>query len=407
MVDWDDVLAYNTVKIVRVRHKWVGLFHKLSLLVIFIYIVLYEIILQEGYYLRETPHGAVQLSLMPPDSRLTIPVLPYCDQTQEARPYSPTSLRCVNWGEDLTGIQKGQDLLVVTRVGISDITRNCNETTPIGTVLEDDGNGNTVLCEENQSDEFMYYVSDIEDFKIMVVHAVRATSTGYSGGTFKHARPSAASLSPDAVPVEIQLKYADVTERQADLTEEERTEGVKGAVDVHPDGDFISVRNLLKAAHLDLDDISTQTTDREPNRYAGLNIMVKIIFNNNGAAEYAYQPEVLPAEAKLVGEFGINYPYERRVHNQHGVRFKFVISGEIKMFDFKTLLLSFVSGLALTSLAALFVDTLITYVMPQKATTSCSNTISHPTSRRRTLTNRPCSTRFSPKSAGSATSWRA
>eukprot|EP00296_Roombia_truncata_P000429 JP436100.1.p2 GENE.JP436100.1~~JP436100.1.p2 ORF type:complete len:308 (-),score=113.89 JP436100.1:71-883(-) len=200
----------------------------------------------------------------------------------------------------------------------------------------------------------------------MVVHAVRATSTGYSGGTFKHARPSAASLSPDAVPVEIQLKYADVTERQADLTEEERTEGVKGAVDVHPDGDFISVRNLLKAAHLDLDDISTQTTDREPNRYAGLNIMVKIIFNNNGAAEYAYQPEVLPAEAKLVGEFGINYPYERRVHNQHGVRFKFVISGEIKMFDFKTLLLSFVSGLALTSLAALFVDTLITYVMPQK-----------------------------------------
>jgi len=51
----DEILAYDTVKIVRIKDWRIGLLHYTFVLIIFSYAVLYELIYQEGYKKTVTP----------------------------------------------------------------------------------------------------------------------------------------------------------------------------------------------------------------------------------------------------------------------------------------------------------------------------------------------------------------
>eukprot|EP00026_Physarum_polycephalum_P013184 Phypoly_transcript_13561.p1 GENE.Phypoly_transcript_13561~~Phypoly_transcript_13561.p1 ORF type:complete len:111 (+),score=13.18 Phypoly_transcript_13561:633-965(+) len=52
--------------------------------------------------------------------------------------------------------------------------------------------------------------------------------------------------------------------------------------------------------------------------------------------------------------------------NWYGVRFVFLVVGQIGVFDFPTLLTSLVNGMVLIKLATVMVDMLILYIMPEK-----------------------------------------
>lgn len=64
---WDEYLAYPTVKIVKVKDRYLGLLRYSIMTLIFVYIVVYVIILNKGYYATDTPVGAIELSLEKPD----------------------------------------------------------------------------------------------------------------------------------------------------------------------------------------------------------------------------------------------------------------------------------------------------------------------------------------------------
>ena len=61
--DPDDLFAYDTFKIVTIRDRRLGLIHYGLMTVIFAYIVLYNIVYEQGYIKFEDPVGSVRTTL--------------------------------------------------------------------------------------------------------------------------------------------------------------------------------------------------------------------------------------------------------------------------------------------------------------------------------------------------------
>lgn len=59
----DRILSYNTVKIVKIQDRRVGLLHYVFLLGIVGYLVGFTIFYQQRYLILQQPFGAVRLSL--------------------------------------------------------------------------------------------------------------------------------------------------------------------------------------------------------------------------------------------------------------------------------------------------------------------------------------------------------
>ena len=63
---WDEVLAYPTIKIVKVKDRYLGGIRYLMMLAIFAYIIGYVIIYDKGYNECAVPDGSIELSLLKP-----------------------------------------------------------------------------------------------------------------------------------------------------------------------------------------------------------------------------------------------------------------------------------------------------------------------------------------------------
>ena len=80
MVNWDDVLGYQTVKFVRVRDRKLGALYYFFSFMILTYIVGYVILINKRYMMFEAPTGMARLGVMAPSADLVEPVgnLSYC-----------------------------------------------------------------------------------------------------------------------------------------------------------------------------------------------------------------------------------------------------------------------------------------------------------------------------------------
>ena len=65
-IDWDDALAYSTVKLARVQDKRLGILHYSFTLAILGYIVVGVMYVDKDYLLKEAPQGTVRVGLLPP-----------------------------------------------------------------------------------------------------------------------------------------------------------------------------------------------------------------------------------------------------------------------------------------------------------------------------------------------------
>ena len=96
MPDWDDVFSYSTSKVVKVRHKWLGIIQKSMMLMVIFYIGAVLVYLKKGYLATGAPVGKVTKFLhVDPSNTLPITSLPYCKQNPEAT--TDLKLPCVSW----------------------------------------------------------------------------------------------------------------------------------------------------------------------------------------------------------------------------------------------------------------------------------------------------------------------
>lgn len=196
--DWDDTLSYETMKVVRVRDRWLGILRILMMAGIFGYIVGYVIIYQKKYMEVEVPIGAVAASLQKPADNTYVSDYPYCTQynstTQHlstcsrqwpfryhncsslrvylilfvlfADPPPPPSidqLPCQVWDEYQAVFPPDSlnSLFVTTRAQLSTQTASCANPLPPG--------GSCLFPYSNVGPSINYFMAGIENFTIVCV----------------------------------------------------------------------------------------------------------------------------------------------------------------------------------------------------------------------------------------------
>ncbi|ORZ28576.1 hypothetical protein BCR44DRAFT_1455236 [Catenaria anguillulae PL171] len=324
-IDFDDLFAYDTFKVVRVRDRRLGVPYYSFVVAIAAYI-LYSII-SDQLYLRkeEVTNGSVRITIQPPATGIATP--DYCAR-------SPAG-SCLYY--------------------------DAFQVTPAST---DNADGKT------------YYIADIENYTLMFEHTVRgqsdalASRSGDMVGVFKDPKGKPMRVfTPSWMP---NSTVADVT--KADLGGDSNRM-TKRAPQVP--GDVLPVKELLAAANISsLDLISESPSARpdEPIRESGLVLLVTIQYGNraenSSALGYTYSATYIKGtEAKVLDSVYVGPsggPTGVQARNRRGIRIAVVQTGKLGRFDFMALLTNLVASLALLRVAVLIIEFLLLWVMPEK-----------------------------------------
>jgi len=140
--------------------------------------------------------------------------------------------------------------------------------------------------------------------------------------------------------------------------------------------DILSIGQILMASGIESMDQIFPGSCVETLRSSGVVIIINIYYNNirfnTGTITYQYRADpVITSEFKSVQTTENividNTTSGRVIINRHGIRLVFVQGGKIGVFDFQTLLLTFVSGLGLLAVATLITDQVALRLLPQRA----------------------------------------
>ncbi|KAK3279779.1 hypothetical protein CYMTET_12355 [Cymbomonas tetramitiformis] len=363
-IDWDDVFAYSTSKIVRIRHRFLGAFYYLAMLVIVAVIFGYYVAYMKGYYEYIAPTGDVEASVTQPVKPLqNVSSVAYCNNStfnNLHRPYETvddqhfafksesgtvigpdgnlcggnTSKRpCVSWTAAETSISQPSSVLVGTHIEesmwkvndkCSRYSYGCQEWMPVGMPQ-------------------LLYVGDVENYVINVEHAL--TPIHWDDGSEFVATP---------------LKRNFVVIRGDATSVNTRVVGTIDRIPLH---------SLLKASGISLDACAPDSVEVTSNRShsyrdVGLSILSTIRYHNptRRRTVHSYIVKNAPMSASFTREERINATHKRQ-YVISGVRISFQVGGLFRRFNFKVLLITLVSGFALTAAATTFTDFLLCYVM--------------------------------------------
>jgi len=335
--DPDDLFSYNTVKMVRIRDRQLGIMHYVFLLGIIGYIVGYVMIYSQAYLKFNQPVGLVRANIQRcpgstfPGCQVDTSTLSYCNG--QANP----TLDCLLLDEQDVVLPPGQsgDLLVGTRVNQTVETRVCKET---------DTSCNGVMWAANASLSSSFYVAGVEDWSVLLDHSVIAPEFATTNGT---------KYQGSSIDMEGTLEF------------EGSGEVMKFGVGAR---DNFTLSTLMEAAKSNLD--SFPEDEDVIMRYDGAVLLVMISYSNTystfaPASNLKYQihvKRIKRTEYKAVYSYTVASTDSRTSRNMHGVKIVFVQHGTIGQFDFQTMLIQLVTALALLTLAQTIVDLIAVYL---------------------------------------------
>jgi len=378
--DPDDVLAFQTPKVVKVRDWRLGAINYACQLAIFIYICVQIFSNQQYNFIEDITGGQLYMTTKEPPRASTYP---YCCQPTEPE-FENTTLSdwfatatcddaisnggytaqkpCLNWGHYSAEFPVGlyASSVVTTRVKISSTESNCTQSRFGGNCatfsdLKDEGGAVSAS---------QFYVAGAEDFTILLRHAVKSQylSTTISGSNTGSGRMSGSLRAEDDDTKE--LKHFGALDSGSPFVEPTK-------------GDIISFQELLDAVHIGNHsmprDDPVNAGQISSRRYDGLNIVVYIKYEQSkkigdNSIVYTYVPKVM-ADLEYKVE-SIHYEDDGRkyeIYNRHGIRVTFIQSGKFYEFDFSVLLTTLVTSLALLAVSSTLVNLLMTHVLPMKA----------------------------------------
>ena len=417
--DLDDVFAYNAPRVVRIRDRRLGIARWVIILAILIWVIVWEIIVNAGYQVKEIPHGIMTTTLRRGAQESTTRPA-YCSDSTRSQ---QNALPCV-WLDEI-GVHfpnnEEYSMFITTRITRTEVTHSSacesgfsiyNEVGNARSYSSENGN----VCPApvafnvlNKRDGVSYYVGDIEDFTMLWAHAVY----GPLHDIVRH------SSDLDEAKIALPSGDRDLVPRSDSAAPE--SDGIKGFTR----GDIISVKAMLEAANVDAtftledateatatclgtsesvcvaetgcfwsgphctglltqatcaantacawngacDSVSGTLCSKSTNRHDGVVIMVIIDYRTPGldsdSLEYIYRVRYIPkSEYKIV---------ERQVTdtktvytNRHGIRVVFVHAGHISVFSFRAMVLSLVAGAALFAASTFIVEYIIFKILPHK-----------------------------------------
>jgi len=339
---WDELLAYPTVKIVKVKDRYLGGIRYVLMIAIFAYIIGYVILWEKGYNICQDPEGSIELSLRKPPGLFDPRNYSYCTQNPDAIPaHHPQWCVVVDERDVYQPVDQTSAMYITTRFNSTyqEPNPNCTRGGPCDVPWVEVPSLNVT----NRT-----YSANIETFTIRFSHFFQAR--------------------------QFYLKTRDDYYSQAGSEMKGKLVNVHGdtlATYGNDAADIISLGKILEAANVELDDLSAYppaTEANETNRYAGLVLFFGIDYQGtyDNPVEYTYSITQVPAvEYKVTRSTMVNFN-SRLITDTHGVKIFFVFSGSICRFDFQTMLINMVAGLGLLSVATLTTDFLMEYLMPLK-----------------------------------------
>ncbi|CAE8612008.1 unnamed protein product [Polarella glacialis] len=322
--DLDDLLAYKTPKVVVVKDRLLGGLRMAGMIGVAVYFVVFRIIFEKGYYLREETHAIVETSLRAPQLGLApMDGLGYCrtNSTGESQIALPCTTGPDGW---VTAPSTGSDTLFVA------------------TRLKDVSNG--------RGDNTRSFVQDPESYTFGISFTLQALKMYHETGDAKFSRST-----------------EEVQTALMGLDGQEMT----GAVQRIGRRDIIKVQTLLEAAGVDsLEGTFLNTGAYESFRYAGcvLVLSVNCLMAGSGSVdrcEYSVW-RMEGSEAKMVMATGVD-PSTSQVQERHGIKIVVSTVSEMGIFSWYALMFSWLAAAATFGIISKVVEFLMIYCMPHRA----------------------------------------
>ncbi|KAF9969662.1 cytochrome c oxidase subunit 1, partial [Modicella reniformis] len=199
-------------------------------------------------------------------------------------------------------------------------------------------------------------MADIERFTIMMEHSIRGDASGIQ----LRSGNMVSGILRDSKTEEVLRTFTDESRYKNPTT--------------RVAGDIITVAELLKAAGVNLNELSqAPSADKDESiRSAGVVIIVVINYAakgwNPGRISYEYLPKAIIDQEYKAIETSRNFRDGDRVEiNRHGIRIIFSQTGQLGHFSFITLLTNVVAAVALFKVANLIVELMMLRFHSQKA----------------------------------------
>jgi len=379
------------VKTVKIYDPLLATLHYSFMIAIFVYIAVIQVTKKNGYLQFEDPIGSARLSVQPPTVNQCDPddpgchfdylpttELPYCTG-YKGTDKATTNIDCMYMGalEANFPVTGGSPFYLSTRVRESNQTLTCrdpssqNDQVCQQTYMYACNNSfklDSICAALNSSDakkqqcwgnepycwaQRSYFVPQVEEFTLLLDHAVRA-SNGVTAGATKMLGV---------------LKYCNGTEIVPTLTDQ----GIG----------FYVIKDLLEAANvgtkcsLKLDDPSVVAYSKHTARYDGVVLQIQLDYRNskpwggvlpNGQVEYVMTTSIVNGtKSKIEQELWWQYPTQRVTRDRHGIKILVIQSGQLGAFSAAALLTTLTGSLALLAVATTGVDFLAMYVLARKS----------------------------------------
>ncbi|KAG0246719.1 cytochrome c oxidase subunit 1 [Mortierella sp. GBA43] len=341
--------SYETFKVLRVRDVRLGGLYRLFQASILAYIAT-SIIYQQRYLkLENIVNGAVRITLKAPSDGIA--TSSYCN---------PPKQPCLYWNENDILYEPGTDgalittRLTVTKYGPFDnvTASHCNINMPTTPTCDPYKAPTNVTLPASM-------VSDIERYTIMLEHSIR----GATSGVQLRSGNMVAGTLVDSISGGVVKTYTNDTR----ITTDSSGKTTRLA------GDVMTVGELVKAAGVDLDQVSRAPSASvgESVRSAGVVIIVVIRYAakgwNPGLISYEYLPKAISDQEYKVIETIRDFREGSRVEfNRHGIRVVISQAGQLGEFSFMTLLTNIVAAIALFKVANVVVELMMLRIHPHK-----------------------------------------
>uniref|UniRef100_A0A7S1GFI7 Purinergic receptor n=1 Tax=Bicosoecida sp. CB-2014 TaxID=1486930 RepID=A0A7S1GFI7_9STRA len=369
-------VSYSTIKMAVIEDVVLGTVHYLCMLGVAAYIVL-SLLGYSSYVKDDAPIGSVRLQMHPPtvigkhghgcnpdvfgcNFNFTSPdTLGYCTQSGAAGKGATRPLQCALWDDNevVQPVIEGSPFYMATRVTESNETLLCDDPKS-GACAHTYG----IACNASFTykpdctvpAQRSFFVADVESFTLLVDHSVRA--------------PKIPSIHASAFQMHGKLTSCTGT----DIIPASTTEGQ----DVFTLGELLSTIQMKDGrCGVSLDDASTVTGSKNSIRYDGAILVLNIEYTNikpwSGVQPditYEYKLDVLHGtKSKVEQQIFKQYPQQRVIRDQHGLKLVVIQTGRLGIFDVQTLLVQLTTTLTLFAAATTLVDLLALYVLPHRA----------------------------------------
>ncbi|KAF8944924.1 cytochrome c oxidase subunit 1 [Haplosporangium gracile] len=347
-----------------------------------------SIIYQQRYLKTENViNGAVRVTLKAPTDGIAASA--YCKSPIAVSPPLPGSIPpCLYWSSNDILYEPGVDgALVTTRAQITQYgpfnnqtattSQTCDVNVPIVAGCDPHAAPTTLLLPTS-------LVADIERFTLMLEHSIRGQATGLQirsgnmeGGLLRDSASGEVLKTftdqgryvPAVVTSTVETKAMDGSVTASASA----TATVDGSKMVHLAGDVMTVGEFLRAAGVNLDEISTSPSAsvNETVRSSGVVVIVVIQYAAKGwnpnKISYEYLPKAIPDQEYKVIETIRDFRGGNRVEiNRHGIRIVFSQAGQLGQFSLMTLLTNLVAAVALFKVANIIVELMMLRLHPQK-----------------------------------------